>query len=176
MSRTPANYWSEFILDIPLGFLLILEGSRHPGIPPSAKAFTLLIGLFVFTLVEYSFHRWLFHGSIRIMAEGHRAHHENPLGYIAMPFFLPALLLMGLLGISVLLMPEGYALLLAGAIILGYVTYGLSHFTIHHARFRRPLARRWAANHHIHHYHPDTNFGVTTPLWDVLLTTRYVRQ
>jgi hypothetical protein len=30
--------------------------------------------------------------------------------------------------------------------------------------------------HHVHHYHPGTNFGVTTPLWDVLLGTRYVRQ
>jgi sterol desaturase/sphingolipid hydroxylase (fatty acid hydroxylase superfamily) len=28
----------------------------------------------------------------------------------------------------------------------------------------------------VHHYHPDTNFGVTTPLWDILLRTRYVRQ
>jgi len=28
----------------------------------------------------------------------------------------------------------------------------------------------------VHHYHPDSNFGVTTPLWDVLLGTRYVRQ
>jgi dihydroceramide fatty acyl 2-hydroxylase len=28
----------------------------------------------------------------------------------------------------------------------------------------------------VHHYHPDCNFGVTTPLWDYLLGTRYVRQ
>jgi sterol desaturase/sphingolipid hydroxylase (fatty acid hydroxylase superfamily) len=41
-------------------------------------------------------------------------------------------------------------------------------------RFRRPLARRWAAAHHIHHYHPHSNFGVTTPLWDILLRTRYL--
>ena len=88
---------------------------------------------------------------------------------------VPSLLLMGLVGIFVLLMPVGYAFLLAGAMAFGYVTYGLSHFIIHHTRFRRPLARNWAAHHHIHHYHPDTNFGVTTPLWDILLFTRYVR-
>ncbi|MEW5315698.1 MAG: hypothetical protein WDW38_007108 [Sanguina aurantia] len=58
----------------------------------------------------------------------------------------------------------------------GYIIYGLSHFTIHHVRFKHPLLRRWAGSHHVHHYHPDTNFGLTTPLWDVLLGTRYVRQ
>jgi dihydroceramide fatty acyl 2-hydroxylase len=43
-------------------------------------------------------------------------------------------------------------------------------------RFQHPLLRRWAAAHHVHHYHPDSNFGVTTPLWDYLLGTRYVRR
>jgi len=176
MSRTPANYWGEFVLDIPVGILLIFEGLRHYNIHPPAVVFTILFGLFLFSFCEYFFHRWLFHGSIRLMVEGHRAHHENPLGYDALPFFLPSLLLMGLVGIFVLLMPVGYAFLLAGAMAFGYVTYGLSHFIIHHTRFRRPLARHWAAHHHIHHYHPDTNFGVTTPLWDIVLTTRYVRQ
>jgi sterol desaturase/sphingolipid hydroxylase (fatty acid hydroxylase superfamily) len=176
MSRTPANYWGEFVLDIPLGILLTFEGLRHHGTHPTAVFLTILIGLFIFSFFEYFFHRWLFHGSVRLMVEGHRAHHENPLGYDALPFFLPALLLMGLVGIFVLLMPVSYAFLLAGALAFGYVTYGLSHFIIHHTRFRPGLARRWAANHHIHHYHPDTNFGVTTPLWDILLATRFVRQ
>jgi hypothetical protein len=77
--------------------------------------------------------------------------------------------------VSVLLVSASSAFLLVGSMAFGYVTYGLSHFIIHHTRFRRRLARRWAANHHIHHYHPDTNFGVTTLLWDTLLNTRYVR-
>ena len=109
------------------------------------------------------------------MVEGHRAHHENPTGYAGLPFFLPAMVMMGLLGILCLLIPIGYAFLLIGAVAFGYVSYGLGHHMIHHCRFRHSLARRWAANHHIHHYHPDTNFGVTTPLWDILLATRYVR-
>ena len=66
--------------------------------------------------------------------------------------------------------------MLAGSITFGYIIYGLAHFIIHHVRFKQPWLRRWAGAHHVHHYHPDTNFGVTTPLWDVLLRTRYVRQ
>ena len=173
MSLTPANYWGEFALDIPIGIALVLAGLWHFDIPATNAAIVLLLGLFLFSFFEYFFHRWMFHGSIRIMVEGHRAHHEYPLGYAGLPFFLPALVMMGLLGLLCLLIPVGYACLMIGAVAFGYVTYGLGHHMIHHIRFRHPLVRRWAANHHIHHYHPDTNFGVTTPLWDIVLATRY---
>src|SRR5574337_938437 len=132
--------------------------------------------LYAFSFIEYFFHRWLFHTHIPLFEQGHRMHHERPLGYDSLPFFLPPIVLLSLTGLLVWLMPLGFALLLAGAITFGYITYGLSHFIIHHVRFRQPLLRRWAGAHHVHHYHPETNFGVTTLLWDILLGTRYVRQ
>ena len=175
MSQTRWNYWGEFALDIPVGVLLVQVGLRHSDIRPVAAILTFLAGLALFSLIEYAFHRWLFHGSIRILAEGHREHHLHPLGYSGLPFFLPALLLIGLAGLFALPLPIGYALLLTGAIAMGYVTYGLSHFTIHHVRLRYSLPRRWAAHHHIHHFHPEGNFGVTSPLWDRVFATRYQR-
>jgi sterol desaturase/sphingolipid hydroxylase (fatty acid hydroxylase superfamily) len=174
MSQTPMNYWAEFGLDIPLGILLIFEGLRHDDIQSFEVFLTILFGLFFFGYLEYSVHRWLFHGSVRIFVQGHNVHHRNPQGYDALPFFLPSLVILGLTGAFVLLMPASHAFLLSGVMAFGYVTYGLCHFTIHHALFRQPFARRWAANHHIHHYHPESNFGVTSPLWDILLGTRYV--
>jgi 4-hydroxysphinganine ceramide fatty acyl 2-hydroxylase len=118
----------------------------------------------------------MFHTRIPLFAQGHDLHHARPLGYDSLPFFLPAAVLLALAGVFVLVMPTGFALLLASAITFGYIVYGLSHFIIHHVRFKQPLLRRWAGAHHVHHYHPESNFGVTTPLWDVLLGTRYVRQ
>ena len=174
MSRSPVNYWAEFGLDIPLGAALIYLGLRRPDITYSAAFLTILIGLFAFSHFEYIIHRWLFHGSIPIFVQGHLAHHKNPQGYDALPFFLPSLIILGLTGLFVLLMPTSYAFLLAGTIAFGYVTYGLGHFSIHHVHFRQPLAKRWASKHHIHHYHPESNFGVTTPLWDIILGTRFV--
>jgi sterol desaturase/sphingolipid hydroxylase (fatty acid hydroxylase superfamily) len=174
ISRSPVNYWAEFGLDIPLGVVLTFEGLRHNDIHFSEVFLTLLVGLFFFSYLEYSVHRWLFHGSVQIIVQGHRLHHKNPQGYDALPFFLPALLILGLTGVFVLLMPTSYAFILSGTMAFGYVTYGLSHFSIHHTRFHQSLARRWAANHLIHHYHPASNFGVTTPLWDILLGTRYI--
>lgn len=175
LSKSPLNYWLEFAVDIPLGVALIFAGLRSHELGPVGAVLIILLGLFLFSIIEYSFHRWLFHGPVQIMAQGHRAHHENPLGYDSLPFILPALILLALTSMCVLLMPSNYVFLLMGTITLSYVTYGLCHFSIHHHRFQYALARNWAANHHIHHQHADTNFGVTTPLWDIVLGTRYRR-
>jgi len=175
MSKTPLNYWAEFAVDIPLGVVLIFAGLRSHELGFIGVVLTIFFGLFLFSFIEYAFHRWLFHGPVEILAQGHREHHENPLGYDSLPFFLPALLLLVLTVMFMLLMPAEYALLLMGTTTLSYVTYGLSHFIIHHHRFHYAPARNWAANHHIHHHHGDSNFGVTTSLWDRVLGTRFRR-
>ena len=173
MSKTRANYWGEFAIDIPLGIVLICASFRHYDFNPLTIFLTIVTGLLLFSFFEYFIHRWLFHGSIRIMAEGHLAHHLNPMGYDSLPFFLPAMVLVMLTGIFLLLMPMNQAFLLTGTIAIGYVIYGLSHFFIHHVSFHRPWAKHWSAHHLIHHRHTNANFGVTTPTWDVLLGTRY---
>ena len=176
MSSTQTNYWVEVGVDVTLGLLLIVEGWRlHAGGPLTALL-AIALGLFAFSFVEYFFHRWMFHTRIPLFEQGHRMHHEQPLGYDSLPFFLPGAVLLILTGLCVLVIPTGFAYLMMGSVTFGYIAYGLSHFTIHHVRFKHPLLRRWAGAHHVHHYHPESNFGVTTPLWDVLLGTRYVRQ
>jgi sterol desaturase/sphingolipid hydroxylase (fatty acid hydroxylase superfamily) len=176
MSGTRTNYWVEVAVDFALAITLVAEGWRHHVGGPSTAVLAIILGLLAFSFIEYFFHRWMFHTRIPLFEQGHRLHHERPLGYDSLPFFLPAAVLMGITGACVLIMPTGFALLMTGAVTFGYIAYGLSHFTIHHVRFKQPLLRRWAGSHHVHHYHPDSNFGVTTPLWDVLLGTRYVRQ
>ena len=172
LSRTRANYWLEFVLDSALAATLLGEGLRRHGLSPAVVVF-MLLGLLVFSFIEYCFHRWLYHGSLQLMAQGHAAHHGNPAGYDSVPFFLPALLLLAFIGLALLFLPASVVLLLSSGIAFGYVAYGLSHFMIHHIRFRHSLMRSWAAHHHIHHHHPDCNYGVSTPLWDVVLGTRY---
>ncbi len=176
MSSTRTNYWAEVVVDGALAILLFFEGWRHLAGGLLEGLAAILLGLFAFSFVEYFFHRWMFHTRIPLFAQGHHLHHEKPLGYDSLPFFLPGAVLFVLTGLLVLIVPLGFALLTMAAVTLGYIAYGLSHFIIHHVRFKHPLMRRWAGAHHVHHYHPDSNFGVTTPLWDVLLGTRYVRQ
>ena len=174
MSKTRANYWGEFAVDIPLGLALIIMSVHHHDLDMSAALPFVVLGLFLFSFFEYFIHRWLFHGRVRIMAEGHRSHHLNPMGYDSLPFFLPAMVLLILSGMLILAIPANLVFLLTGTITFGYVVYGLSHYAIHHVRFQNRWARRWSAHHLIHHRHPQKNFGVTTPTWDVVLGTRYI--
>ncbi|MGH8042328.1 MAG: flippase-like domain-containing protein [Rudaea sp.] len=135
---------------------------------------TLALGLFGFSFVEYAIHRWLFHGRAGALAAGHDQHHVDPLGYDALPFFAPPLGMLALAALLATFLPGSTALLLAGAVAVGYAAYGLGHTAIHFRRFRWRWPMRWAAHHHIHHRHAESNFGVTTSLWDHVLGTRYV--
>ena len=174
MAETRANRRAARVADVLISVVLLAEGVRRAHAHPGEALLAVVSGLLLFTLVEYCFHRWMFHGSVPLFEPGHRRHHENPLGDDAMPFFLPPLAILGIVFVLSLGIPCGFALLLTGGLATGYAPYGLTHDLIHNTRFRHPLARRWAANHHIHHFHPDTNFGVSTPIWDIVLGTRHV--
>ena len=151
LSRTRANYWLESVLDTLLGASLLGAGlRRHVPLPEAAAL--LLLGLFLFSFMEYVFHRWVFHGPLRSMAHGHALHHADPRGYDSLPFFLPALVLFCVVAACALLTPAADVWLLASGIAFGYVAYGLAHFMIHHKRFRNAWLRRWAARHHINHH------------------------
>ena len=67
----------------------------------------ILSGLFAFSFIEYVFHRWMFHTRVPLFAHGHRMHHEQPLGYESLPFFLPAAIVLGLTGLCLLAVPTG---------------------------------------------------------------------
>ncbi|MGN6789967.1 MAG: sterol desaturase family protein [Rhodanobacteraceae bacterium] len=176
LSTSHFNLRAGLISDSLISVLLIAAGIWYGRMQPALAALTSLCGLFAFTFIEYAAHRWLFHGNTGPFKTGHDHHHVDPLGYDALPFFMPPLFMCALGLLFSLAIPVGYAFLLAGTIAMGYAAYGLSHVVIHVHRFKSPAMRRWAGFHNIHHYHPDANFGVTTGLWDVILGTRYERK
>lgn len=176
LSTSRFNLRAGLTCDGLVSVSLIVAALWYGQMRAAMAALTVIAGLTAFTFIEYAAHRWLFHGHTGPFEAGHDNHHLHPLGYDALPFFLPPACMCALAGIFALAIPTGYALLLAGVIAAGYAAYGLAHVVIHVRRFKSPLMRRWAGFHNIHHFHPDTNFGVTTGLWDVLLGTRYRRK
>jgi sterol desaturase/sphingolipid hydroxylase (fatty acid hydroxylase superfamily) len=174
LSTTRANARAGLVADAVAGCALLYAGMSRADTHAAIALATALCGLVLFSFVEYCFHRWLFHGSVRLLEQGHRKHHEQPQAHDSLPFFLPPLAALALAGLLSVFLPVTTALLFSGGMAAGYAAYGLTHSTFHNVRFRHPLARRWAAAHHVHHCHPHRNFGVTTPLWDILLRTRYV--
>lgn len=175
MSATRTNYLVGQAADFVVSFALLAAAWQYDHSRPLQSALVFLFGLFIFSFIEYAFHRWLFHGPVPLFEQGHTLHHEKPLGYDSLPFFFPPAVVLLLAAVLTLVLSTAVALLFSGAIALGYALYGFSHLVIHRrGRFNHPLARKWAAVHHVHHHHPDKNYGVTSPLWDFILGTWYV--
>jgi hypothetical protein len=109
----------------------LYTGLRRADLAPALGISIALFGLVLFSFVEYCFHRWLFHGSVQVLEQGHRKHHEEPQAHDALPFFLPPLVALLLAaGLSIAL-PVSAALLFTGGIAAGYAAYGLTHTIFH---------------------------------------------
>lgn len=163
---TVSNKWQLSSLEYKIDFLLcplLLAAGIALG-PFSLPQ--LVLGVLLWSLAEYTTHRFLFHRRFR---KDHWAHHVAPTAYI---------------GISGIAIGIGYGTLLVPArllgitsvhagFMLGYFAYLCVHYAIHRPRFRaKPLLRVLADNHAMHHQRGiEKNFGVTSPLWDVLLRT-----
>ena len=176
LSSTRINSWLGLASDIGVSAILLWGGFRLLDLPVASALCVIFAGVFTFSFVEYGLHRWLFHGSAPSFEQGHQRHHERPLGDDSLPFFFPPLAILAMAEAFRLVTSEEIALLFGGGFAAGYAAYGLSHTIIHRMRFHNVFMQRWAAAHHVHHYHPDCNFGVTTPFWDFVMRTRYQRR
>ena len=142
----------------------------------------IIIGLFVWTLAEYTLHRFIFHFQPksqfgkRLHFIFHGVHHDYPSDTkrLVMPpsVSLPLAALFYFL-FKVILGVSFVAPFFVGFLI-GYLFYDISHYAIHHFNMHSKL---WLAikNHHMkHHYQdPAKGFGVSTPLWDIIIGTNF---
>ena len=178
------------VLWLPVAGLLIFYSLMHaPGSGvPAFIPLGFLIGLFLWTLAEYTLHRFLFHhkpASVRqerIFFLFHGVHHAQPqvktrlvmpfpvsIPGVAVFFGLFYLILAVLLGA-----PQWVAPLMSGFVI-GYLAYDLSHYATHHFPMRSGYAKYIKRYHMQHHYKdPNTRFGVSSPVWDWVFRTEGV--
>ena len=143
----------------------------------------MLAGIATWTFVEYVIHRWFMHAELgpAIASRGHLNHHRQPTQRpLASPLSLAATVAVGLLvfcPIGAWLAVQAGAAWFTGALvglagIATYVVYERVHF---HAHFHPAHTRyaRWQRRRHLHHHATDgtVNFGVTSPVWDVVFRT-----
>lgn len=170
---TKTNYWLEVVFSISFCISLLSYAIYYYEFSVIEIAVSIVIGVVVWTFVEYSFHYWLFHkSSFRAFRRGHAKHHVNPKGYDAMPFFLPTLIFCLIGYIINIIVPTHLAILITATIVAGYFYYGLMHFALHQVESENLLLRRMKAYHELHHQHPNRYFGVTTSFWDFVFRTR----
>lgn len=140
---------------------------------------TFLIGMLVFSWIEYTAHRHLFHMVTNtalkksIQYKFHGVHHEYPKDKmrLAMPPLVSIVLTVLLFGLFNLIMGN-YVFGFLPGFLVGYSAYLFVHYAVH--AFRPPsnfLKVLWV-HHGIHHYkHNDRAFGVSSPLWDYIYRT-----
>ena len=138
----------------------------------------------VWTLTEYVVHRHFFHGKVRwrwqeeFMFLIHGIHHVqphtstrlvSPLTFsipVASLFFLFFRTIFQVIG----QLPLAYPFM--SGFILGYITYDVLHWTLHHVPVKHPWLKRLRRHHLEHHFKDSTNkFGVSTEAWDHVFGT-----
>jgi sterol desaturase/sphingolipid hydroxylase (fatty acid hydroxylase superfamily) len=145
-----------------------------------------LSGLILWTLSEYLLHRFVFHfptkteKAERIVFLFHGVHHAQPQckTRLVMPPVLSiplAALFFGLfyLVLAVLLKSPQWIAPVFSAFIFGYLIYDLTHYATHHFPMRSGYAKYIKRYHMQHHYKtPEKRFGVSSPLWDIVFSTK----
>lgn len=135
----------------------------------------LLAGLVVWTLAEYSLHRFVFHFKAKSKAGKwfvylfHGNHHDDPKDKtrLVMPP-AGAIPIMALLwGLFSLFVPHPWIEPFMASFIVGYLVYDYIHYSTHHFPMKNPVAKFLKHYHLKHHYAGETGrYGVSSPLWD----------
>lgn len=131
------------------------------------EALLFLAGVLTWTLLEYLIHRFVAHHDHRVCQ-----HHVDPLDYSVGPSW--SLITLYLLTPVVLCSVLGIMWAWVG-LVAGFAIYAGLHYAMHHTGWfcRAPRwLRTLCLNHLAHHYFDDTkNYGVTSPLWDLVFLT-----
>ena len=170
------NYWMSFISD-PLTVLFFLFWETFIlRTSPIGLGLSYGAGLLSWSLLEYTFHRWVYHKGRTPAHHGHKLHHESPQMLIAMPWFIVTAFLAGVWYVFAYRLHLHFVLGFFAALATGFVFYGVFHHIHHHFNFQNPRYRKLRAHHIIHHQYPNVNFGVTSRLWDHVFGTTYSKE
>ena len=148
---------------------------------PIAVVGYFAIGILIWSLAEYFLHRFVFHMEVKSNAGNvfhffaHGVHHLSPTDSSRLTFPPPFAVGLSILIFNLIaaLTPAGHSNhgIFAG-FVAGYVLYDTAHFYFHHSDFDNALFRYCKSSHLGHHYkNEDKNFGVTSPLWDLVFGT-----
>ncbi len=172
-------------LPVILYFLISAIINHVPGTSWLYILVAFLIGLLVWTFMEYTLHRFLFHFKPRNKLQErisflfHGVHHAQPQckTRLVMP---PAVSIpMGLafyglfyLVLNVILGLPHWVAPMFSAVLLGYLAYDITHYATHHFRMRSGYLKFLKRYHMAHHFRDwNAAFGVTSPVWDKVFKT-----
>ncbi len=145
----------------------------------------VIFGIGVWTLTEYTLHRFIFHFEFKselghkIHFMFHGVHHDYPNDsrrLVMPPSVSVPLAVLFYFVFTLILGPVNVASFFVG-FILGYLAYDMTHYAVHHYNMHN---RIWLAikNHHMRHHYMDSTrgFGVSSPIWDEVMGTNFPKK
>lgn len=164
-------------------FIPVITVSLYSALTTEALSVPTVAGLFfagalLWTLVEYCLHRWYFHlepgtHPLRryILFIAHGYHHEfpNDPGRLVAPPILSFPIAAFLVVLYSLILGVWWKPVFAGT-VGGYLIYDWMHYYTHHGRPKSGWLKKMRKFHLEHHFKDhETRFGLSSPLWDVIL-------
>lgn len=172
-------------LPVVLYFLISAIVKHLPGTSWAYIPLGFLAGLVIWTFMEYTLHRFLFHfkpknkTQERISFLFHGVHHAQPQckTRLVMPPAVSIPMGLGFYGLFYLVLavlfgrPEWVGPVFS-ATLLGYLTYDITHYATHHFRMRTGYLKFLRRYHMAHHFRDwNSAYGVTSPIWDKVFRT-----
>lgn len=179
-TRRLLAYWVPFVaVVLPLG---IWQSGSLWEVPLG-----ILFGVFVYSLIEYASHRFLYHHEpdsrfVRVVtgdvARQHMRHHSEPGKYSGaingnqLPVVVVGTLFVGLA--FVLPLPLGFSLIAVAAGGVNYAAQELIHFGTHFLPMEGRILGAVKRHHMLHHYRDErANFGLFWTIWDAPFGTDF---
>jgi sterol desaturase/sphingolipid hydroxylase (fatty acid hydroxylase superfamily) len=167
------------VIYLPLmGYMLYLAAAR--GFALAIVALLFVGGVLIWTFVEYTMHRWVFHyqpksrWGKRLHFMLHGVHHDYPND--ATRLVMPPAVSLPLAVIFYALFALSFGSAAPGVfagLLAGYLFYDTIHYATHHFAMRRGMWL-WLKKYHMRHHYQDDEigYGVSSPLWDYVFRTR----
>lgn len=177
---TNTYWWMIPLIWLPIVFYVEWQALQG-GISASAIPLYMAGGLLIWTLLEYSLHRFLFHAAtstywwntIHYLLHGcHHKHPQDP-NRLVFPPLLCIIFSVAIVTPFTYFLPKPVVYTMYGGGLLGYVCYDVTHFWLHFG-FPTKFATLYKMRryHLAHHFkNPSKGYGITNTLWDHVLGT-----
>jgi sterol desaturase/sphingolipid hydroxylase (fatty acid hydroxylase superfamily) len=173
------RFRSFWIFPLLSAGLLYATSRPNPSRVP-ASLWLVPIGIFIWTLLEYTLHRFAFHMRFHnhvlrsLLSASHTRHHAAPRNrdQILVQTRFALAVSAAIYGAFYFAMGAFDSAAVLTGIWLGFLYYEAVHYRAHISLADSPLLRRQRRAHFYHHFSNSAAcFGVTSPLWDYVFGT-----
>ena len=174
---------TPLVIYVPVVLFMLDFALRRRALGLGVVLGVFVAGVLLWTLVEYTMHRWVFHyepksrwgKQLHFLLHG--VHHDYPkdASRLVMPPIVSIPLALFFCGLFFLAFGRVAPAAFAG-FLCGYLFYDMVHYATHHFSMKRGVWL-WLKKYHMRHHYDDDHvgYGVSSPLWDYVFGTRAPR-